>query len=55
MTTISHDINEPLTYANAPTYVDETGRRRMDFAAMRTLVQKNAEEDSDLLEWLASK
>lgn len=55
MSTTAQGTNEPLTYANAPTYVDDKGRRRMDLTAMRALVRKNADEDKDLLEWLVSK
>lgn len=55
MTTTAQGTNEPLTYANAPTYVDEKGRRRMEREAMRELVRRNAEEDRELLDWLSSK
>lgn len=55
MTTTAQGTNEPLTYANAPRYVDENGVTHIELEASLTLARRIAVREKDLLDSLAKK
>lgn len=54
MTTISHDINEPLTYANAPTY-EEDGVTYVEEEALLELAERQMPKWKPLFDRLATQ
>lgn len=55
MTTISHDINEPLTYANAPSYIGDDGIEYVDEDALMTLTEREMPKWAPLFERLSGQ
>lgn len=49
-----HDVDGPLTYANAPRF-ERGGRAYVDRSAMLELARRIAKEDKTLLDQLAEK